>query len=454
MISDSNNDDDVLAELVGKAGTPHVSPDPQYAAELRATILDRVASTDMRGAGSSTAVPTGSACLIPDNHNADVVPLSTVRGTRKMKRIIRLAVAGSMLVAIGIFACWIVGGGSTNVAFAQVAQALESIRSATFDMTMTAKDFMGTEGNGGKPRPPTVMTAKGYFLAPSLQRMEIGTSGTDSGSIMVMDEKAGKALLLMPKQKIAITVDAEELARERKSTPNMFEMARQLVREANSTGVKAESLGTKEIDGQTAVGFRVLMNMEDMTLWVDAETARPIRIEIVSDAADGSLNNFRYDVDLDPSLFSFEPPAGYSVQAMNVAKPTEEDLLRTLRIVAENSNGTFPAKFGMNAEVMKAISAAMKPEVEAIVAKHGNGTPEAIKAAIPVNQKYTQGFMFFGMLKPENDSHYVGAGVKLGTPDRPIFWYRPTDAANYRIIYADLTVKELPADEVKKLSVQ
>jgi len=54
-------------------------------------------------------------------------------------------------------------------------------------------------------------------------------------------------------------------------------------------------------------------------------------------------------------------------------------------------------------------------------------------------------------LKPENDPHYVGGGVKLGTPDRPILWYKPTAAAKYRVIYADLSVKELAAEQLKKL---
>ena len=57
--------------------------------------------------------------------------------------------------------------------------------------------------------------------------------------------------------------------------------------------------------------------------------------------------------------------------------------------------------------------------------------------------------MFYGMLTPENDSHYVGGGVKLGTPDRPIFWYKPTGADKYRVIYADLSVKEAAPAEIK-----
>jgi hypothetical protein len=190
-------------------------------------------------------------------------------------------------------------------------------------------------------------------------------------------------------------------------------------------------------------------------------------------------------------LFSLEPPAGYSTQAVDMTMPVEEDLLRTLRTIAEHRKGLFPAKLGMNKEVMEAAMAGSMPEMdkatgekmeaaankalakyggkEKLRAKYGNQLPPAImaeimKATMPLiqeqmqkqmplmMQKRMQGITFYTMLKPENDPYYVGGGVKLGTPDRPIFWYKPTGAAKYRVIYADLSVKELAAEEVKKLS--
>ena len=65
-------------------------------------------------------------------------------------------------------------------------------------------------------------------------------------------------------------------------------------------------------------------------------------------------------------------------------------------------------------------------------------------------QKYQQGMLFYNMLNSQNDSHYDGKGVKLGTPDRPIFWYKPTGAEKYRVIYADLSVKEVSLEEIPK----
>ena len=55
----------------------------------------------------------------------------------------------------------------------------------------------------------------------------------------------------------------------------------------------------------------------------------------------------------------------------------------------------------------------------------------------------TRGISFaFERLPREADAHYAGKGVKLGAADTPIFWYRPKDSKKYRVIYADLSVRE------------
>ena len=142
----------------------------------------------------------------------------------------------------------------------------------------------------------------------------------------------------------------------------MFEMVRQLVREGSSgPGEKVESLGKKEIDGRVAVGFRTHNNMADMTLWADPQTARLVRVELnmPGGSGHGVMSNFRYDMELDPSLFSLEPPAGYTVQNMDVTMPVEDDLVNILRFVAEHNDGTFPAAIGMNnKEFQQAMQAA------------------------------------------------------------------------------------------------
>ena len=52
-------------------------------------------------------------------------------------------------------------------------------------------------------------------------------------------------------------------------------------------------------------------------------------------------------------------------------------------------------------------------------------------------------------MKPENDSHYAGKDVRLGTPDRPILWVERKRDGRCMVVYADLSVKELAAEGIR-----
>ena len=462
MNNQFNSDDEGLARLVREAGDPSVSADPQYAETLRATILDCV------GAVETVAHVKESMSI----READVSPIITIERTRKMKRIAKIAVAATVLVALGILISWMaIGGGSTNIAFADVAKALDSLRTATYDCTMEMKNPMD-----GKTHTTNM---KCLFLAPSRERnemlMSMDSAKDKSSSIMILDHQAMKGLTLAPEQKLAITIDLSKIKKPA-GPSSMFEMVRQLIQEGSSPGVQVESLGKKEIDGHAAVGFRTHSNLADQAIWADPETARLVRVEVdFSGGSDhGVMSNFRYDMELAPSLFSLEPPAGYTVNNMEATMPIEDDLVNTLRLIAEHNDGTFPSAIGNTKEFQQAIQAVSKEEAEKLLktpeaqklmeklkAQYGKDQAgfmkewmkEWMKMAMPLNQKltqkYMQGMMFYNMLGSQNDSHYAGKDVKLGTPDRPIFWYKPTSADKYRVIYADLSVKEAAPAEIK-----
>ena len=59
-------------------------------------------------------------------------------------------------------------------------------------------------------------------------------------------------------------------------------------------------------------------------------------------------------------------------------------------------------------------------------------------------------YIFIQLLKAENDWHYVGNGVKLGNAESPICWYRPDDSETYRVIYGDLSVKDVAPEDLPK----
>ncbi len=302
--------------------------------------------------------------------------------------------------------------------------------------------------------------------------MSTGSAKDKGSSIMILDHQAMKCLTLAPELKLATTIDLSKIKKPA-GPSNPFEMVRQLVREGSSSpGEKVESLGKKQIDGRMAIGFRTHSNMADQAFWADPQTAHLVRVEIdFAGGGHGVMSNFRYDMELDPSLFSLEPPAGYTVDNMQATMPVENDLVKTLRLIAEHNDGTFPATMAMTSiEIQQAMAAAsmsetqkhmQEPETAKLLkdlqAKYGkdkDGFMKAwVKSQMPFTQKLTQKFMqgltFYNMLSSQNDSHYVGGGVKLGTPDRPILWYKPTGADKYRVIYADLSVKEAAPAEIK-----
>ena len=59
--------------------------------------------------------------------------------------------------------------------------------------------------------------------------------------------------------------------------------------------------------------------------------------------------------------------------------------------------------------------------------------------------------MFFQVTAVESsDWYYAGNGVKLGEADKPVFWYQPRDSKTYRVIYGDMSVKDVSPQDLPK----
>ncbi len=150
MSEQAHNAEEVLAQLVRKAGDPCAEPDPQYVERLRATILDRLAPASTTDDARETI------------READAVSILALNGVRRMKRFARIAVAATVLAVTGSLACWLTIGGSTDIAFADVAKALANVRTATFDhMTEVKNPWDGKQNT---------YRSKIMFLAPSRER--------------------------------------------------------------------------------------------------------------------------------------------------------------------------------------------------------------------------------------------------------------------------------------------
>jgi hypothetical protein len=187
------------------------------------------------------------------------------------------------------------------------------------------------------------------------------------------------------------------------------------------------------------VGFRYDSPSAEITLWGDAATGYPVRIETVWSGlprTEVTMNNFEINIDLAASLFDVTPPAGYKVQSLDVdvAKPSEQGLIKAFRAASEIGGGEFPGSLDTMGMMTLMIKAGLK----------GGAKPsdEDVQRLMKTSITMGIGFQFALELPESADAHYAGKGVNWDTPDRPLFWYKPEGASKYRVIFADLTVKD------------
>jgi hypothetical protein len=129
---------------------------------------------------------------------------------------------------------------------------------------------------------------------------------------------------------------------------------------------------------------------------------------------------------------------------VDLSAASEQDFINALKICGEISGGEFLSSISF-LEPMTFFFKHSKGRLETLN-KEGKGEDlNEIQKAMKELQPIQRGFKFAMELPDSADAHYAGKDVKQGTPDRPIFWYKPKDSTKYRIIDADLSVQESAA---------
>ena len=127
--------------------------------------------------------------------------------------------------------------------------------------------------------------------------------------------------------------------------------------------------------------------------------------------------------------------------AVNFKDVSESDFIESLRIWAEIiEGGEFPDS--INLEDLVKIG----PKFEKGMENAGLTDEQQTQLAV----KWGQGLVFLRFFKGQGQWHYAGQGVKLGDGDSPIFWYQPQDSETWRVIYGDLRVEDVSAENLPK----
>jgi hypothetical protein len=325
----------------------------------------------------------------------------------------------AMAIILGILEFAGVPGGS-SVAWADVVEPLLNARTAVFDM------IIGADGE------ETVIhdEVKGSRIRRTV------SNGT--GSDMIIDLEQQKMLLLDHGENTAITVELAGLDGIKNYLRNLQNL---IVRLQESPGFSVENQGPQEIDGIEYIAFVAHGDNQTITIWADPQTALPIRIEQKTPNMQIVCDNMKFDVVLDETRFSMEVPDGYTIREAGIdfKDSSESGFVETLRIWAEIiEDGNFPNSIALK-------------DVVNLGPKFGKGLKRAgltDEQQLEVATRFGQGYVFIRFFKGQGQWHYAGQGVKLGDADKAIFWYQPQDSETWRVIYGDLRVEDVAAENL------
>jgi outer membrane lipoprotein-sorting protein len=353
------------------------------------------------------------------NTSADL-QLSVWRIIMKSK-ITKLAVAAVIIAAVIIGTHFIGSPFEANITFADVIKPIMNARTVIFD------GFMGKDENGP-------------VMHDIVSDNKVRRTISNMDAVMIIDLDKAKMLVLNTKDKTAMNLDITgPLQEEHKS---FIQFVRQTITDLKDMPV--EELGHRNLDGLDAIGFYSKSSNGGITVWADAQTAKPTRIELQFGPSFAVLKNIEFDVPVDESLFSMDVPAGYTLQKTeaNMNEFTEQDFIGSLRIWSEYVlDGNFPENISVE-DYLKTVPL-MGEKIHQLNVSKEDGTK--------LGMTFGKGMVFFQRLAPNGiDCRYVGRGVKLGDAEKAIFWYMPKDSQNYRVIYGDLSVREVSPENLPK----
>ena len=299
------------------------------------------------------------------------------------------------------------------------------------------------------------LVSKYYYRAPNQYRFEYGDD-----SVSLADSTTKKKLDLNTAARTARISNFTSL--EECESGNQFSiehLKESFLEFADDSPNEIKSLGERVIDGKATIGYQVdaklgltkgegepaseLDMKSRISLWEDSASGRPVLIEMEMMLMGEmrhvlTIKDFEFDIDLEPSLFSMDVPAGYKLEAAveeELSEFAEEAEFVSALKKLSTSIGEFPASFNADQLELLMTEYAKRENLTLDVVGVEKFMNESIELMTPL-------LTFPIAMFPSADAHYAPKGVAVGDSSKAIFWYKPVDSKTYRVIYGDFSVKE------------
>jgi len=355
-----------------------------------------------------------------------------LRGPIMNGKMTKLAAAAAILLA-ALLGIHFLGGSPTGtaVAWADVLAQMDAAQTVTFAIERDAvydDEHLGSKG--------TMQIKEPYRRTDGIERHWCTNSPVEENmSIGIMDlSRNRRFVLLHPEHKWAYYAPDHGA----NDTLLTYDGLKQDFRDGTE-----EYLGEKVIDGRKVVYFKVTKEDKMLTVWADAETALPVRIERTANGGSETtiLSDIAFDVELDDGLFDMTLPEDYVVVNLGTEEftipfeLTEDYLVEGLRQAAVSLGGTFPLFFFMGGR-----PGALQEHLT------------ELKKAAPTETFGIANLAAEYMKRLPNGSRcqYLGEGVPLGNANSVVFWYQTPDSPTCRVIYGDLAVRDIAPEDLPK----
>ena len=393
------HDEESFVELL-RSARPDTTPRPGFQDELRQSLLARIRAREYRTAGKA--------------------------GRTWRLRWIRIPSAAAVAVAVFIGLWWLIAG-DVNVAsagFGEMLRRIREARSVTFDLSYHLP---------GKPE-ERVQVSMGQF----------GRSRAtwSDGVTHIYDMTQNKYLTLTPSEGRAVI---RSMLLE--GSGIYYCEPLEALRGVGESGGKFT--GTEILDDHEVNVYQVATEQGSLRVWVDPRQGLPARIVRKIPVGEGQqvvwvLENFCWNESLSDSLFLLDIPPGYTLD-----EPSEKSLLDLLRICAEFSNGSFPARLDAKTiyDLVFTSRQAKGPKITSLSAKKTFSTMKADTQTKETYRTCLRGQAFIEKIRENGTWRYVGAGHKLGDKTATICWWKLPQSPTYRVVYGDLKIKNIPAEQ-------
>jgi hypothetical protein len=373
-------------------------------------------------------------------------------------KITKLAVAAIFVVAI--MAGLSIIGNTGSVALANVLERVLDIRAYAYRIKTTDADSSDYTEFEMLISKDFGHVSKTYIPNAKTGQMELFNTNyaVSADGIMVT---------LIPKQKMYIEIkmadnllkDAEESLKQTGHEPGspilfLSEFIKNPFTE----------LGTSEIDGVEVIGFKSTdlavtsaPGRTEATVWVDAQTELPVRIEAKTyddnDMLISTMTTYDFQWSLEVTQAEFTPviPDDYQAMAEQLEfSADEKNVIAALRFFAGLHNGSYPKslavkQFVLSTQVQEALHA-------------GAGEQYAGLSQDQLMKEIGQGCMdleftavFYGIVASQNKAvAYYGDKVTADNPDAVLMRWR-TEDNRYFVIFGDLTTKKVTEQALAEL---